>query len=303
MEITALMSALLKTRQWPYLIQRCIVFSYVESNQQQNTYSYITWATKGNKFFSFDENKKKTILKTTTAIKMDVKFNLLPLSVPTPTVLYMLDAQSDGRCAGITGNFSTESYYYLGNSFAFISLTLAFYSVLWLLWNTVHFTNHPHFFLRQEKKEILVPNNIIALFIQMQCGMSNRFFHVSIIFWVYIVIIQQRYTFIHANTDQPAYMSSIFRYNVYVFAKIQANRMWNLNHPNDSGSWSIMSQKTNGKHPYFDMTHERGKKTEKIDAIKMREKLPNMTRMYRKNPSNRKQNSIYLHIDGYCNRK
>lgn len=25
------------------------------------------------------------------------------------------------------------------------------------------------------------------------------------------------------------------------------------------------------------MTHERGKKTEKIDAIKMREKLPNMT--------------------------
>lgn len=64
---------------------------------------------------------------------MDVKFNLLPLSVPTPTVLYMLDAQSDGRCAGITGNFSTELYYYLGNSFAFISLTLAFYSVLWLL--------------------------------------------------------------------------------------------------------------------------------------------------------------------------
>lgn len=153
MEITALMSALLKTRQWPYLIQRCIGFSYVESNQQQNTYSYITWATKGNKFFSFDENKKKTILKTTTAIKMDVKFNLLPLSVPTPTVLYMLDAQSDGRCAGLMGNFSTESYYYLGNSFAFIFLTLAFYSVLWLLWNTVHFTNHPHFFCVRKKKK------------------------------------------------------------------------------------------------------------------------------------------------------
>lgn len=133
--------------------------------------------------------------------------------------------------------------------------------------------------------------------------MSNRFFHVSIIFWVYIVIIQRRYTFIHANTDQPAYMSYIFRYNVYVFAKIQANRMWNLNHPNDSGSWSIMSQKPMENIRILIWHTNVEKKTEKIDAIKMREKLPNMTRMYRKNPSNRKQNSIYLHIDGYCNRK
>lgn len=53
--------------------------------------------------FHLTKIKKKKILKTTTAIKMDVKFNLLPLSVPTPTVLYMLDAQSDGRCAGISG--------------------------------------------------------------------------------------------------------------------------------------------------------------------------------------------------------